>query len=80
MLSAKQAGSGELKVSIKELSVDMEIKNSGLEVDVYSPDGETHHGDLVVTKSGLTWCKGKTTRAKGVKATWAEFIKWMETK
>jgi hypothetical protein len=41
-----------LKVSIKNLSVAMEIKNTGVELDVYSPDGEKHLGDLVVTKNG----------------------------
>lgn len=41
-----------MKVSIKDLSVQMDIKNSGVEFDVYSPDGNEHHGDLVVTKTG----------------------------
>lgn len=68
-----------VKVSIKDLSVDMEIKNTGVELDVYSADGNKHLGDLIVTKSGLTWCKGKTGRSKGVKVSWDEFIKWMES-
>jgi hypothetical protein len=67
-----------MKVSIKDLSVDMDVKNSGVELDVYSPDGETHHGDLIVTKADLIWCKGKTGRANGVKIPWAKFIKWAE--
>jgi hypothetical protein len=67
-----------MKVTIKDLSVDMEIKNTGVELDVYSPDGATHHGDLIVTKTGLTWCKGRTGRDNGTKIAWARFIKWAE--
>ena len=43
-----------MKVSIKDFTVTMEIKNKGVELDVYANDG-THRGDLVVTKTGLTW-------------------------
>jgi hypothetical protein len=68
----------QVKVSIKDLSVDMEIKNNGVELDVYSPDGKAHRGDLIVTKTGLTWCKGKTGRANGTKISWDSFIKWAE--
>jgi hypothetical protein len=67
-----------MKVSIKDLSVDMEIKNTGVELDVYSADGKSHLGDLIVTKTGLTWCKGKTGRDNGTKFTWKKFIEWAE--
>jgi hypothetical protein len=68
-----------MKVSIKDLSVDMEIKNNGIELDVYSPDGNTHHGDLIVTKTGLVWCKGKTSAKNGKKVAWTSFIEWIES-
>jgi hypothetical protein len=68
-----------MKVSIKDLSVDMEIKNNGVELDVYSADGSKHLGDLFVTKSGLIWCHGKTGRDNGVKVSWDKFIEWMES-
>ena len=67
-----------MRVSIKDLSVDMEVKNNGVELDVYSPDNSKHLGDLIVTKSGLTWCKGSTHRENGVQVKWKEFIEWME--
>ena len=67
-----------MKVSIKDFAVTMEIKNKGVELDVYGNDG-THLGDLVVTMTGLTWCKGKTTTANGVKVSWQDFIKRMES-
>lgn len=67
-----------MKVKIKDFKIDMEVKNSGLEFEVRSNNDE-HRGDAYVTKSGLTWCNGKTTRAKGTKVTWDEFIEWMNS-
>jgi len=67
-----------MKLSIKDFSVSMEIKNKGVELDVYSNDG-VHLGDLLVTKTGLTWCKGRTTPANGKKITWKQFITQMES-
>ena len=67
-----------MKVSIKDFAVTMEVKNKGVELDVYSNDGK-HLGDLVVTKTGLTWCKGKTTVAKGKKISWDDFISYMQS-
>jgi hypothetical protein len=45
MLTAKQEirGTVDMKVTIKSFEVDMEVKNAGVEFEVYSPDGETHH-------------------------------------
>jgi hypothetical protein len=68
-----------MKVSIKDLSVDMEIKNNGVELDVYTPDGSKHLGDLIVTKIGLNWCKGRTARENGQKVSWEDFISWVES-
>ncbi len=66
-----------MKVSIKNLAVEMEIKNKGVEFDVYSND-DKHLGDCIVTKTGITWCKGRTTPENGVKIKWQDFIKWAE--
>jgi hypothetical protein len=66
-----------MKVSVKNLSVTMEIKNKGVELDVYD-NNDNHLGDLIVTKTGLTWCKGKTTATNGKKITWDKFITRME--
>jgi hypothetical protein len=66
-----------MKVSVKNLSVSMEIKNKGVELDVYD-NNDNHLGDLIVTKTGLTWCKGKTTPANGKKIKWEDFIVKME--
>lgn len=66
-----------MKVTIKSFDVAMEVKNKGIEFEVRSPDGD-HLGDVVLTKSGLVWCKGRTDPKNGVKVNWSEFIGWME--
>jgi hypothetical protein len=66
-----------MKVTVKDFSISMEVKNKGMELDVYDTKGK-HLGDLIVTKSGLTWCKGKTTAANGTKISWKKFIEQME--
>ena len=66
-----------MKVSVKDFAVSMEIKNKGIELDVN--DGKNHLGDLVITKSKLVWCKGKTGVANGVDISWKEFIEYMES-
>lgn len=67
-----------MKVTIKNLDVLMEIKNKGIEVDVYSKD-DKHLGDLVITKAAVIWCKGKTDRKNGIKLSWDKFIKLFES-
>ncbi len=66
-----------MKVSIKSFAVPMEVKSNGMELEIRKPDG-TFIGDLFVAMSGLTWCKGKTTRPNGIKLSWTKFIKMME--
>lgn len=65
-----------MNVSVKNFPVTMEIKTKGIELDVYDTDG-THLGDLVVTKSKLVWCQGRTTVRHGKPITWLKFIEFM---
>ncbi|NNN24374.1 hypothetical protein HLG94_08115 [Pseudomonas nitroreducens] len=67
-----------MKVGIKNLSVEMDVKTKGVEFDVYD-NKENFLGDMFVTKSGLVWCKGKTKKENGVRVSWEEFIAWMES-
>ncbi|MGH6866845.1 MAG: hypothetical protein ACREDO_11915 [Methyloceanibacter sp.] len=67
-----------MKVTIKSFDVEMEVKNAGIEFKVYSPDGGTHHGDLVLTKKHLIWCRGRTRRENGTQIKWQDFIAWAE--
>jgi hypothetical protein len=66
------------KVKIKDFSVDMEIKNKGIELQVHIDD--EHQGDLVITKTGPEWCPGRTKAGNGLKISWKEFIEWAENK
>jgi len=66
-----------MKVSVKDFTVSMDIKNKGMELDICD-NNNRHLGDLVVTKTGLTWCKGKTTTTNGKKIKWKNFIAQME--
>ena len=70
-----------MNVRIKSFHVGMDVKNKGIEFEVCDTDakGGGQIGDLVLSKAGLTWCKGKTTTANGIKVDWAEFIEWMES-
>jgi hypothetical protein len=67
-----------MKVWVKSFDVAMELKNKGIELDIYNEDGTEHLGDLIVTKTKLIWCKGKTHRKNG-KVFWlTDFIKYAE--
>jgi len=66
-----------VNVSIKEFDVAMNVKNKGIELDISDPNG-THLGDLVVTKTKLIWCKGKTKRQNGKTVTWEDFTAYMD--
>lgn len=66
-----------MKVKIKDLDIMMEIKNKGIEIDVYSNDNR-HLGDLVITKTKVIWCRGRTDRRNGIDFTWKKFIELME--
>ena len=67
-----------MKVNIKRFNVEMEVKNSGIEFEIRSPNGNEHLGDVVLNKSGLIWCKGKTHPKNGKKIKWTEFIDMVE--
>lgn len=65
-----------VQVKIKKFELDLEVKNNGMELEIKEPGGKKRLGDLTVTKTGLTWNKGKAPKGKKVK--WEDFIKWME--
>ena len=66
-----------MKVKVKEFGLDLDVKTKGMVLDIYSPDGKRHLGDIQITKTGLTWCNGK--KRTGPKVTWQEFIDWMNS-
>ncbi len=54
-----------MDVSIKKFQVAMDLKNKGIELEIQRPNGAGHLGDLVVTKTRLIWCPGKTLPENG---------------
>ena len=40
-----------MKVNVKRFNVEMEVKNSGIEFEVRTPNGSKHLGDLVLILS-----------------------------
>ncbi len=65
-----------MKVAIKSFDVEMEVKTNGIEFQVKDNDGSLK-GDCYLTKTGLIWCEGQTTRPRGKKVSWNKFIEWM---
>lgn len=63
-----------MKVNIKDFNVDMQVKSSGIEFEVRTPDDSEQLGDCFVTMTGLTWCGGKKTKKNGIKISWHDFI------
>jgi hypothetical protein len=68
-----------VKVHITEFNVEQELKNNGMQMDTYSPNGEDRLGDLTITKTKIIWCAGKVRKKNGIEVTRADFIKWMES-
>ncbi len=69
-----------MQVSIKNFNINMDVKSGGIEFEVRTPDGKSQLGDCYLTMSGLVWCKGKTSKAKGTKINWNDFIAIMSSK
>ena len=67
-----------MKVGIKDLAVSMEVKNNGVEFEVYD-NNDTFLGDLVVSKAKLVWCPGKTAVENGHPIKWTDFIAYMQS-
>ena len=65
-----------MKVKVKEMDVNMEVKNNGIEFEIRNTD-DTFLGDCIVNKKGLIWCQGKTSRENGKQVSWDKFIQWM---
>lgn len=63
-----------MEVWIKSLKVDMQVKQNGIELEVRTPDGKEQLGDCYATMTGLTWCKGRTGKANGVRMSWKQLM------
>ncbi|WP_157130440.1 hypothetical protein [Burkholderia pseudomallei] len=65
-----------MKVKVKDLSAEIELKNNGIELEIRN-NTDNFLGDLIVTKSSVIWCAGKTKRRNGVKMSLQAFIDYM---
>lgn len=68
-----------MKVIIKDFGIGMEIKTTGIELEVKDTSGK-QLGDLIVTKTQLIWCRGRTPRKGGKTIKWEDFIAIMESR
>jgi hypothetical protein len=68
-----------MDVKIKNFDVKMEVKTKGVEFQVRSPNGREHLGDVVVNRTEIVWCKGKTQVANGKKIRWKKLIAMIES-
>ena len=66
-----------MKVTIKDLAVNMELGNRGVEFDIYDAEGN-HLGDLRVGRGTVEWCRGRTRSGNGVKKSWEQVRDWFE--
>lgn len=68
----------QMKVTIKDLAVSMELGNTGIEFDIYD-NVDKHLGDLRLGRGTIEWCRGRTRRGNGKKVSWEGLIAWLET-
>ena len=69
----------QMKIGIKTFNVNMNVKSTGIEFEIRSPDGNQQLGDCYLTMTGLVWRKGKTKKKNGVMISWSDFIEVMTT-
>jgi hypothetical protein len=68
-----------MKVLVKDFRVEMEVKNTGIELEIRDTK-DAFLGDLIITRTQLIWCKGKTARQNGKKISLEKFMQLMEEK
>ncbi len=66
-----------MDVSIAKFEVEQVIKNKGIVLSVANPGGG-HRGNLLITKTKVIWCPGKTKPKNGHGLTWEGFIARLE--
>ncbi len=68
-----------MKVEVKNLDATIELKTKGMELEIRDPDG-TFRGDLIITKTSVIWCRGRTQRENGVKIHLNDLITYLENR
>ena len=62
-----------MKVKVKDLAAEIELKNNGVELEIRDND-DKFLGDLIITKTSVIWCEGKKKRENGIKKSLGDFI------
>ena len=65
-----------MKVAVKSFDVEMDVKTNGIEFGIWTNQNK-FIGDLIMTKTQLIWCEGKTNRKNGKKIAIEEFREFM---
>lgn len=53
------------------MAIQMEVKNKGVEFEIRNNNNE-HIGDIIINKTGLIWCEGRTSKKNGKRKTCEE--------
>ena len=69
-----------MKVLVKSLYADIELKQNGMALQVRSPDNDVQLGDCYVTMKELIWCRGRISRGNGVRVLWQDFMEICSSK
>ena len=64
-----------MRITIKDFSIKMELKNKGIELEIRNNNDE-FLGDFILNKAGLVWCQGKQSKKNGTQKTWEEVIEF----
>jgi hypothetical protein len=68
-----------MQVWIKSFDVEMQVKQTGIELEVRTADGSEQLGDCYATMTGLIWCRGKISKKNGVKLKWDQLSQICES-
>lgn len=62
-----------MNVGIKNMNVDMQLGNNGVEFEVRNNNDE-FLGDLRIGKATIEWCPGRTRNGNGKQKSWDDLI------
>lgn len=68
-----------MKVTIKDLYVNMDLGTNGIELEVRHNDG-SHWGDLRIGKATIEWCEGRKRKGNGIQISWHQLIELIESR
>jgi len=66
-----------MDVKIKKFVIEQTVKTGGIEFQVN--DNGSQLGDCYITQTGLTWCRGRTSKQNGIRLSWKELQALLET-